>query len=467
MQRSNKVKKSFLVLLMLFAACPAYCSTYYFVDLNGNDDSNGLSIDYPFKTIGRGVIAAVAGDTIYIRGGQHNCADNFLISKSGTSGNFITMQNYQNETVIVDFNDESYGERGISLSGSYWHFKGFTIRYAGDNGLYISGSNNIIEFCALYENCDSGLQLGGGAANNRIINCDSYYNYDYLSSPKPGGNADGFSPKLTVGTGNYFYGCRSWQNSDDGYDGFLSSDSNVTTTYENCWAFKNGYLKDGTVGAGNGNGFKMSGDSYRHNAILKNCLAFSNKSKGFDQNHNKGSMTLFNCTGYNNVGNNYSIYEALATGKTLTLTNCVELGNKRNIGAFAILTTNSWMSPFVTTSEDFANTIDPSAAYGARNADGNLPDITFMHLAAGSDLIDGGTDVNLPYKGAAPDLGAFEYLPGPGDCHPDGYIDLLDLECLADNWLDDDCGNCNGADFDGDHNVNFFDFAVMAENWLK
>jgi len=43
-----------------------------------------------------------------------------------------------------------------------------------------------------------------------------------------------------------------------------------------------------------------------------------------------------------------------------------------------------------------------------RKVDGSLPDITFGHLKAGSDLIDKGINVGLPYSGSAPDLGAFE-----------------------------------------------------------
>ena len=31
----------------------------------------------------------------------------------------------------------------------------------------VSGSNNTIEFCSFSENRDTGLQLGGGASNNR------------------------------------------------------------------------------------------------------------------------------------------------------------------------------------------------------------------------------------------------------------------------------------------------------------
>ena len=454
-----------LMLWILFAACPAYCSTY-FVDPNGND-SNAGDFNHPYKTITKGVNMAVAGDTIYLRGGRHYYSAKISISKVGTSSARYNLIAYLGERPILDFSAMAYdsSNRGISLSGQYWYIKGLDIYKAGDNGMNISGSNNIIEFCAFYENCDSGLQLGGGAANNQIINCDSYYNYDYLSTT-PGGNADGFSPKLDVGTGNYFYGCRSWQNSDDAYDGFLSSDSNVTTTYENCWAFKAGYLKDGTQGQGNGNGFKMGSSTNRHNVILKNCLAFSNKAKGFDQNHNKGSMTLYNCTAFSNVGNNYNITEALASGKTLTVTNCVNFTGTVSLGSFAIQTTNSWMSPFVVTSADFVS-IDPAAAYGARKADGSLPDINFMHLAAGSDLINGGTYVGLPYHGSAPDLGYFEYggctTPAASDLNGDCEVDFFDYARLADAWG----GNPPEVDLNNDGFLDYFDIAQFAIEWLS
>ena len=157
--------------------------------------------------------------------------------------------------------------RAVTLSGSYWHIKGIDIKGAGDNGMNISGSNNIIEFCAFYENHYTGLQLSGGASNNQIINCDSYFNSDPAQ-----GNADGFAPKLNVGTNNYFYGCRAWQNSDDGWDGYLRPSNDVSTTLENCWCFSNGYLSDGSPSSGNGNGFKMGGSDNKdlmHNFTFK------------------------------------------------------------------------------------------------------------------------------------------------------------------------------------------------------
>ena len=193
----------------------------------------------------------------------------------------------------------------------------------------------------------------------------------------------------------------------------LRPSNDVATTLENCWSFNNGYLKNGNISSGNGNGFKMGGgdtsniNHLKHNMVLKRCLAFDNRVKGFDQNNNTGSMTLYNCTAYRN-GSNYVISGVLDSGKVLIVINCVSVGNFGSLGGFAIQQTNSWLSPFSVSNADFV-TVDTAGARGPRKADGSLPDITFMHLAAGSRLINAGTIVGLPYSGSAPDLGAFEY----------------------------------------------------------
>lgn len=43
-----------------------------------------------------------------------------------------------------------------------------------------------------------------------------------------------------------------------------------------------------------------------------------------------------------------------------------------------------------------------------RRADGSLPELPYLRPGPRSALIDKGTDVGLPYRGKAPDLGAFE-----------------------------------------------------------
>jgi hypothetical protein len=406
------MKKFFLSLIsFLGLAMPLFAQKYVATD---GDDANPGTIDQPFKTITKAISEVTPGDTIYVRGGIYALTSTITISaaKSGTESRLITLTAFHDEIPILDFSKQASGAKGISLRSNYWHIRGLQIRGAGDNGMEINGgSYNIIEFCSFYENRDSGLQLSNGAANNRIINCDSYYNAD----PPDYADADGFAPKLTVGTGNYFSGCRAWGNCDDGWDGYLRGANNVTTMLENCWTWGNGYLKDGTDpgSQANGNGFKMGGgdnsnsDQLMHHFILKNCLAFGNKVKGFDQNNNVGSMTLWNCTGYNNKEANYRIQRVLNPGQTLTVKNCVSFSGNVQLGSFAIQETNSWMSPFVVTAEDFLS-LDPAPAAAPRQADGGLPEIEFMHLASGSDLIDAGVDLGIPFNGKAPDLGAFE-----------------------------------------------------------
>ena len=185
--------------------------------------------------------------------------------------------------------------------------------------------------------------------------------------------------------------------------------NDVSTTIENCWCFSNGYLRNGSASSGNGNGYKMGGSDNKtlmHNFTLKNCLSFDNRVKGFDQNNNKGSMILYNCTGYRN-GTNYSITSALNSGKVAVVINGVALGNYGSLASFVDQQTDSWQSPFNVTNDDFIST-DTAGVRGPRNSDGSLPDLDFMHLATGSDLIDAGTDVGLSFNGSAPDLGAFE-----------------------------------------------------------
>lgn len=414
----NCFHRCLLATVVLLTASHVVSGQPWYVAATGSDTNTG-SLNSPFKTIEKAVTVVQPGETVYVREGTYNLTATITLGRSGTENARITLQAYPGETPVLNFSAQTLAgsNRGIVLTGNWWHIKGLGITGAGDNGMLISGgNNNLIEQCSFYRNRDSGLQIDNGAADNLIRNCDSYFNAD----PPDYGDADGFAPKLTVGTGNRFFGCRAWRNCDDGWDGYLRGTNDPSTILENCWAFENGFFEDGTDAGvnANGNGFKMGGSDDKtlaHNFTLKNCLAFGNKAKGFDQNSNRGSMTIYNCTGHGNLVANYRIKTELDAGKTLTLKNCAELGGTVELVAFAVQEKNSWLPPFVVTAGDFRST-DPAGATGPRKSDGSLPHIEYMHLTAGSDLVDAGVNIGLPYAGAAPDLGCFESgLTGAGD----------------------------------------------------
>ncbi|MBK6947463.1 MAG: right-handed parallel beta-helix repeat-containing protein [Haliscomenobacter sp.] len=401
----------YIVLFLVFGlsrfSLPA--QTYY-VALNGSDLNPG-TLAAPFRTLNKAIGLVKPGETIFLRGGIYPLSASVIITSSGKPDAIIALHAYPGERPVLDgFGMPlSASYRGFRLKGSYWHVKGLDIRGAGHNGMLIEGGHhNLIEQCAFYRNRDSGLQLSAGASHNTIINCDSYLNAD----PPDYGDADGFAPKLDVGSENYFYGCRAWKNSDDDWDGYLRGANHVSNRIENCWSFENGYLEDGTDPGpqANGNGFKMGGSddkSLSHTFTLKHCLAFKNKVKGFDQNSNKGSMFLYNCTGYSNKGPNFQINQEVDPGMEIVVKNCIDLAGSPKIAAFAEQARNSWMPPLTAKPVDFLS-LDDDAAYGPRKADGSLPDMAFMHLAPNSGLINAGIDVGLPFNGPAPDLGCFE-----------------------------------------------------------
>jgi Right handed beta helix region len=397
---SRQMHNNFLMIVSL--SCTLFATSYY-VSSDGNDSYAGTN-ERPFKSIATAIGKAAAGDSIIIASGTYNYSSAIKITSSGIPSKFIYLigSGLGTSRPVLDFSSMSLagGNQGIILSGNYWYIKGLIIKGAGDNGLLVQGgSNNTIEFCDFIENRDSGCQLKGGAANNRIINCDSYNNRD-----PDEGDADGFAPKMDVGSGNTFIGCRAWNNSDDGWDGYLRGTDNINTKLENCWCFHNGYRKDGSASTGNGNGFKMGGSDekdLKHNFTLIRCFSFSNRVKGFDQNNNRGAMTLYNCTGFNN-GINYAID---GSSSTLIVKNSISSGTGSNAlkgGTQSSNNMNVASSQFVS--------IDPASASSPRKADGSLPEITFLHLTKSSSLIDAGEVItNVTYQGSKPDLGCFEF----------------------------------------------------------
>jgi hypothetical protein len=365
-------------------------------------DSNAGTLEAPYKTLSKALSVAKAGSQIWLRGGTFAQTSTIKIDVSGTAGNLLKIWAYEGENPVFDFTGQTSSD-GLSLGGNYVHLKGVEVAHSFHNGIRLSGANNIVELCKIHDNSNSGLLIRGtGAANNLVLNCDAYLNFD---SPV-GGDADGFSAKWELGDGNVFRGCRSWNNSDDGWDLWMADHP---LTIDNCWAFENGVnVWNSSSFAGNGNGIKLGGNQVATPNTVTNSLAFGNAGnggKGFDENNNLAGQTLYNCTAFGNKNGNFVFTNTVTSGSHV-FANCVSHNGKVSITS-GTQKNNSWQNGLTVTDADFQS-LETAQARNPRAADGNLPEIAFMHLAAGSDLVDAGVDVGLPFGGSAPDLGCFE-----------------------------------------------------------
>ncbi len=434
--------KKILLLLFVLAAQFSFATTYY-VATNGSDNNLGTSISSPFLTIAKALTKAInAGDVIYVRSGTYTFSARLNITKSGTSALPILLSAYPPDITtafpadgrpVLDFSSLAVGSssQGIQAKNvSNFNVYGLKIKGAGDNGMLIDNCNYMkIEFSDFFRNRDAGFQIRNLSHHCLILNCDAYENADMgTGTTTQGGNADGFAPKLDVGDSVIFRGCRAWLNSDDGWDGYLKATESgipdgMTTILENCWTWRNGYywLDGTTTTAMNGNGFKTGGSANKdqaHNFIIVRCLSFYNKAKGFDQNNNAGSISLYNCTANKNGDLDYGLNSSgvtYAAGSLFTVKNCNSLGTKGTSFKTGTVKSNNSFST-ATTSTNYTS-IDTTGISAQRKIDGSLPDINYMHLVQGSTLIDGGIalptvsyygTLGVPYYGNSPDIGCFE-----------------------------------------------------------
>jgi hypothetical protein len=392
--------------------------TTYYVATNGSNTNPG-TITQPFATIQKAHDVAVAGDTIYVRGGTYTLTNQIILNRSGSSGSRINLWAYPAETPVIDgINLGSSSTNGIYMPGaSWWHIKGLEVKnaYAHGIGFYDGAHDNIIENNNIHHNVrvqtsGAGILLSGNAGgNNLILNNDSHHNSINQVS---GTGGDGIGVG-TQSSGNVLRGNRVWRNHDDGVDLSWS----LAVLVEDNWAWENGFDDNLQKTSGNGTGFKLALTPPPSNGghTVRRNLAWNNGEDGFHVNMGSIGDTVYNNTAWgNNRPGMYNFNFSNGTGVDTLRNNLSGNPNTASIQAADIHDHNSWdSSPAVTvTSADFLTT-DFTANTGARQADGSLPTSNFLKLISGSDLIDKGINVGLPYSGTAPDLGAYEFTTTP------------------------------------------------------
>jgi uncharacterized repeat protein (TIGR02059 family) len=427
-----------LILVFLCISITVNATTYY-VSTSGSDSNPG-TITQPWATWQKGFNSISAGDILYIRGGTYtrvaggstNMFGVRVDGLKGTSASHFTISAYPGETPTLDcssLNTTTSQNVGIGIYNSnYVDLIGLTVINVTQHavnanaapGFYESNVTYITHTQCTIHHCGDGFTIRDSYNYIYYINCDVYEIADTFDDPSgalPGSLANGFYCAPSPGTHIYYTGCRAWNCSDDGWDEFGGGGYIEIT---NCWAFNNGWCNAGGPIAytkGDGSGFKLgpttSSIEPGFQKILKNCLAIGNLGPGFDQNAT-GSTTnvrhaIYNCVTAFNTGDGFQYYwdHVSSFKNNISYSN----GISYEFGSGSTVDHNSWQNGLVASSGDFAG-IDATELMGPRKSDGSLPDITFMHLVPGSDMIDAGVDVGLTFNGSAPDLGAFEMQTG-------------------------------------------------------
>ena len=389
----------------------------YYVATNGSDGASGASIDTPYRSLAKAVGAATTGNLIYVRGGTYSMSNKIVFTHSGSPAQPIRLRAYPGELPILDCTLTASNTDCLVISGNCWQVYGLMITNSGHNSIRIMRDSNIVERCISYGARNTGFHISGGdvpstifPASNLFLNCDSIRSYD---APKYGSDADGFSAKWNLGPDNVFRGCRSWENSDDGWDLWMGTSPVLIDT---CWAFRNGVDSwgAGTNFAGNGNGFKLGGSYVPAAHRLLHSVAYSNVGtnggKGIDQNNNTAGLTVDNNTSWGNRSAAINLNTTPTTTGVHVVRNNLVISGTVYIQSSAAQISNSWqvISSPAANSNDVLS-MDTSFFTAPRRDDGSLPENPLVRPVPGGRLVDRGTtNVGIAFYGSAPDLGAFE-----------------------------------------------------------
>ena len=123
------MKKNFvLAYILIFSFFQSFSQTTYYVapSSSGGSDSNAGTLAAPFETLAHAIDQLTAGDILYIREGTYR--ETITIDEDGSSGNLITIQNYNNEVVTIDGTSDITGTWSTygGVSGAY------QLSYTGD-----------------------------------------------------------------------------------------------------------------------------------------------------------------------------------------------------------------------------------------------------------------------------------------------------------------------------------------------
>ncbi|GAA3188764.1 hypothetical protein GCM10010451_42820 [Streptomyces virens] len=365
--------------LVALSGTPAQAASELYVAPGGSDSASGTQSDP--TTLTSAIERIAPGGTIHLRGGRYDHAQTVTIpaGNNGTAADRTQLVAHAGETPVLNFSaqSESSSNRGLAVNGSYWHIKGLVVERAGDNGIFVGGSHNVIERTVTRHNRDTGLQLSRTTSDtprdqwpshNLILSAESHDNAD-----SDGEDADGFAAKLTSGPGNVFRYAVAHHNIDDGWDLYTKSETGPigAVTIEDSLAHGNGTLSDGTQNSsGDRNGYKLGGEDIGVDHVVRRSIAYDNGKHGFTYNRNPGSMTVSGNVSVDNAERNFSFDAGTSVFRDNTSCRGDDGSNDKTVGD-ADGSNQFWTGSNGSRCADYSGALDWSFA-----ADGSL-DVTF------------------------------------------------------------------------------------------
>jgi len=469
---------------LLWLAAPAAAKEYYVRPPPAGNDAWPGTLAKPFATVGRGLNALGAGDTLYIGSGIYYEGD-FYPQVNATPSNPITIRNIPGETPILDggltrwqfvelialdgyvFQGlvvRNYYDIGISCRHTgYVTVRGCILHGNGSAGVALNyasyphaayDAHMIVEGNVCYENgwsvgWASGIHLNnkgqGGSASAHVIRRNlCYNNLDHSDY-----HTDGNGIMFDVGGGG---ACLIENNLcfNNGGAGIRAMDGRATiinnTCFRNAWDAQNDYqppeielIEQHTPGSVSG-------------SVVRNNLVWSRAKREFEGSYYGGVFGTDGVSVGDFVFENNVLWSDQPSEVVLEpwMTACVQA-----VPAFRATAIDNGF-----TTLHGATILSMNVANYDFRLKGNSPGVDVGSGVAAPDADLAGTP--RPWSSGY-DVGAYEYV-SDGDCNGDGQVAFADWEhaagCLAGPNVPRPT-ECTCCDMDGDADIDLLDMAAF------
>jgi parallel beta-helix repeat protein len=356
-----------------------------FMALDGDDANDGRALDRPVRTFARASALAIPGDVVQVRGGVY--AEFVSITSSGTEQAPIVFEPYRGEKVTIDGSaikpDPEHPDtwnwtpKLFSIRASHVVVRGFEGRNSPNDIFFLAGHHITLDGVWAHDGYLGGIRLSD-TYSSQVLNSTVH---DIFDTYQDGENSDciasagGERGHDNVIRGNLVYNC-----GDDGIDTWDTRRNVVEGNIaHHC----------GRGSEGDGNGFKMGGPGGGDNVVRFNA-AYMNRAIGFTTNSGDGNQ-VYNNTAWRNGGVGFQSHTYVNT-----LQNNIAVPAELDLRGPVVSRNNSWDLDMP---DPVFRSVDPRSGM-------------FLHLSRSSPAIDRGVVLaGATYRGAAPDLGAYEYTP--------------------------------------------------------